>query len=79
MMNRHCFIVLLLVCTGICSINCDSNDNDIVIGCPEKCVCRRINDNADSLDVKCGGLPQTKLSSIRDIIFDPIKFDVVQL
>lgn len=78
MMNKHFFMVLLLVCTGICSINCDSSDNENVIGCPDKCVCRRIND-ANSLDVKCGGSPQTKLTSIKDINFEPIKFDVVQL
>lgn len=78
-MNSHRFIVLLLVCAGICSINCDDKESENVIGCPEKCVCRRINDNGNSLDVKCGGIPQTKLTGIKEINFDAIKFDVVQL
>lgn len=78
-MNQHRFIVLLLICAGICIVNCNENDGENVAGCPDKCVCRHINDNINSLDVKCGGLPQAKLTAIKEINFDPIKFDVVQL
>lgn len=47
--------------------------------CPEKCECRRIIENASALKVKCGGLPQVKLTNIKDVDFSAIKDDVVQL
>lgn len=78
-MSQHRFIVLLLVCAGICVVNCNATETESVAGCPDMCVCRRINDNASSLDVKCGGQPQAKLTAIKEINFEPIKFDVVQL
>lgn len=46
--------------------------------CPEKCVCRRIDEGASALKVKCGGLT-TKLSGIKDVDFTSIKDDVVHL
>lgn len=47
--------------------------------CPEKCVCRKIAENSNGLKVKCGGLPQVKLTSIKEIDFKAIKSDIVQL
>lgn len=47
--------------------------------CPEKCVCRKIAETSTGLKVKCGGLPQVKLNSIKEIDFSPIKSDIVQL
>lgn len=72
-------IILLLVCCASVCFSCaetiDSNHSD----CPEKCVCRKVNDNGSLLKVKCGGLPQVKLTSIKELNFDNIKYDVVQL
>lgn len=48
------------------------------VNCPEKCVCRRIDENASALKVKCGGLT-TKISTIKEIDFNEIKEDVVHL
>lgn len=47
--------------------------------CPEKCVCRKIVENADGLKVKCGGLPAVKLNSIKDVDFSSVKDNVMQL
>lgn len=77
-MPNNFFFILLLVCASVCFIyseTIESNHSD----CPEKCVCRRINDNGSLLKVKCGGLPQTKLTTIKELNFDNIKYDVVQL
>lgn len=55
--------------------------NDLVVtdtNCPEKCVCRRIDESSSALKVKCGGLA-TKLSGIKDVDFSAIKDDVVHL
>lgn len=65
------FILLLFYCNG--------RSFTAEINCPEKCVCRKIVENAEMLKVKCGGLPAVKLSSIKDIDFSPIKDYVVQL
>lgn len=76
-MTNNFIIILLLV--GICSSLVFSDNENIQSDCPDKCVCRRINENGSSLKVKCGGLPQSKLSSIKEINFDRIKYDIVQL
>lgn len=47
--------------------------------CPEKCNCRKIAENSNGLKVKCGGLPQVKLTSVKEIDFNAIKSDIVQL
>lgn len=78
-MNNNRFIVLLLVCAGICSVFSNDNNESNLSDCPDKCVCRKINEIGSSLKVKCGGLPQAKLTSIKEINFDSIKFDIVQL
>lgn len=78
-MPNNCLLILLLVCCASVRFSCaetiDSNHSD----CPEKCVCRKVNDNGSLLKVKCGGLPQVKLTSIKELNFDNIKYDVVQL
>lgn len=77
-MPNNFLLILLLVCASLCSVftdNIESNHSD----CPEKCICRRLNDNSSLLKVKCGGAPQIKLTTIKDINFDNIKYDVVQL
>lgn len=67
-MEKIRFVIIFLICTG--SVRMES--------CPEKCVCRK-NENANGLKVKCGGLPQTKLTSMKDIDFSAIRGDIVQL
>lgn len=47
--------------------------------CPEKCVCRKISDNSNGLKVKCGGMPQVRLASMKDVEFNNIKLDIVHL
>lgn len=77
-MPNNFFLILLLVCASVCLLfaeNTEINHSD----CPEKCVCRKVNDNGSLLKVKCGGLPQVKLTSIKELNFDNIKYDVVQL
>lgn len=77
-MHNNFFIILLLLCASVnfvFSQNIETNHSD----CPEKCVCRKVNDNGSQLKVKCGGLPQVKLTSIKEINFDIIRYDVVQL
>lgn len=64
------FALLLFYCNGLAFAE---------INCPEKCVCRKIVENADGLKVKCGGVPAVKLNSIKDVDFSPIKDNVVQL
>lgn len=76
MTNNCAVIILLLACVGVCIVSTENIDNN---DCPEKCVCRKINENSSLLKVKCGGLPQTKLTTLKDIDFSPIKYDVVQL
>lgn len=78
MPNNNFYIILLLLCASVCFVhseNIETNHSD----CPDKCVCRKVNDNGSQLKVKCGGLPQVKLTTIKDINFDNIKYDVVQL
>lgn len=78
MPNNFFLILLLVCCASVCLLvaeTIDSNHSD----CPEKCVCRKVNDNGSLLKVKCGGLPQVKLTSIKELNFDSIKYDVVQL
>ncbi|XP_031627751.1 adhesion G protein-coupled receptor A3 [Contarinia nasturtii] len=70
--------ILLLVCASVRFIYAENIENNYS-DCPEKCACRKINDNGSLLKVKCGGLPQNKLTSIKEINFDNIKYDVVQL
>lgn len=77
-MPNNFIVKILLVCASVCLVfaeNIESNHSD----CPEKCVCRKINDNGSLLKVKCGGSPQTKVNNIKEINFDHIKYDVVQL
>lgn len=64
------FGLLLLYCNGL--VFTETN-------CPEKCVCRKIIENADGLKVKCGGLPTVKLNNIKDVDFGPIKDNIVHL
>lgn len=50
--------------------------------CPVKCTCRPVSQNGQSvngLKVKCGGNPLTKLTSIKEIGFDDIRNDIVNL
>lgn len=47
--------------------------------CPEKCVCRKINENSTGLKLKCGGLATTKLTNIKNINFGSIASQVIQL
>lgn len=77
-MPSNSILIALLVCASVCLLfaqNIEINHSD----CPEKCVCRKINDNGSLLKVKCGGSPQLKVNSIKELNFDHIKYDVVQL
>lgn len=74
-MTNNIILILLLVCTSVIFADNENIQND----CPDKCVCRRINENGSSLKVKCGGLPQSKVTTIKEINFDRIKYDIVQL
>lgn len=50
--------------------------------CPVKCTCRPVSQtgqNVNGLKVKCGGNPLTKLTSIKEIGFDDIRNDIVNL
>ncbi|KAG4067101.1 hypothetical protein HA402_000092 [Bradysia odoriphaga] len=50
--------------------------------CPVKCTCRPVSQNGQNvngLKVKCGGNPLAKLTSIKDIGFDDIRNDIVNL
>lgn len=47
--------------------------------CPDKCLCRKISDASNSLKVKCGGMPQMKLTSVKDVDFNSIKLDIAHL
>lgn len=75
-MTNNCkIIILLLVCVGVRIVLTENINNN----CPEKCVCRKINENGSTLKVKCGGLPQSKLTTLKELDFNLIKYDVVQL
>lgn len=50
--------------------------------CPVKCTCRPVSQNGQNINglkVKCGGSPLAKLTSIKDIAFDDIRHDIVNL
>lgn len=47
--------------------------------CPVKCTCRPVSQNVNGLKVKCGGNPLAKLTSIKEIGFDDIRSDIVNL
>lgn len=70
---RSSLLLLLIACNGVWLM--DTN----VTNCPEKCLCRRISDTSLGLKVKCGGMPQIKMTSVKDVDFAPIKVDVVHL
>lgn len=76
-MTNNIILILLLVCIGSLFVFADTEY--IETDCPDKCICRRINENGSSLRVKCGGSPQSKITSIKEINFDRKKFDIVQL
>ncbi|KAJ6637071.1 Adhesion G protein-coupled receptor A3 [Pseudolycoriella hygida] len=55
---------------------------DAIAGCPVKCVCRLVSQNSQNVNgikVKCGGNPQAKLTSIKEIGIDSIRSDIVNL
>lgn len=52
---------------------------DAVGICPVKCTCRPVSQNVNGLKVKCGGNPLAKLTSIKEIGFDDIRNDIVNL
>lgn len=47
--------------------------------CPEKCVCKRINETLPGLRVKCGGVVNNKITSMKEIDFSTIQDDTVFL
>ena len=47
--------------------------------CPEKCTCRAVNENTNELKVKCGGFPQSKITSVQEIDFGESRKDIVHL
>lgn len=47
--------------------------------CPEKCICRPINETSTRIKVKCGGTPQTKITNFKEIDFGHIRSDIIQL
>lgn len=67
---RLSLLLLFLFYNGVLLM--DSN-------CPEKCICRKISDNSSGLKVKCGGMPQVRMTSMKDVDFTHIKLDIVHL
>lgn len=61
--------LLLMVCAAA----------DAIGICPVKCTCRPVSQSVNGLKVKCGGNPLTKLTSIKEIGFDDIRMDIVNL
>lgn len=55
-------------------------DNSIIASeCPEKCICRKINEKSSGLRVTCGGLPQVKITHLKEIDFGDLRYDIVHL